>query len=154
MPASLFVLMKRWWMFFPTWSTGRFPVITWLYLCLACWLGALFNQTGFIYDLGCSLGASSLAISDAVNIFGVKIIAVDNSAAMVSRFEELLLLNNGNLPIEVRQENIEDCAIKNASLVILNFTLQFIDLQNRPAVDTADIRQLAPRRRLIIIWKN
>ncbi|MCF6264828.1 MAG: carboxy-S-adenosyl-L-methionine synthase CmoA [Xanthomonadales bacterium] len=84
-----------------------------------------------IYDLGCSLGASSLAISDAVNTFGVKIIAVDNSAAMISRLAELMLQHKGNLPIEVRQENIENTAISHASLVILNFTLQFIELENR-----------------------
>jgi len=84
-----------------------------------------------IYDLGCSLGASSLAISQAVNKPGAKIIAVDNSAAMISRLEELLLVNEGGLPIEIQQKNIEDCTIHNASLVVLNFTLQFIDLENR-----------------------
>src|SRR5210317_21381 len=43
-----------------------------------------------IYDLGCSLGATSLAMSLAVRADGVRIIAVDNSGAMVTRFGEVM----------------------------------------------------------------
>ena len=35
------------------------------------------------YDLGCSLGASSLALAQQIKQPGVKIVAVDNSAAML-----------------------------------------------------------------------
>ena len=42
------------------------------------------------YDLGCSLGASSLAIRQQIDQPGVSIIAVDNSAAMLERCQSLL----------------------------------------------------------------
>ena len=87
-----------------------------------------------IYDLGCSLGAASLAMSLAVQNRGTKIIAVDNSEAMVTRFRKSLLDNHGSVPIEVRLENILDTRIENASVVVLNFTLQFLDREQRQAL--------------------
>jgi len=43
-----------------------------------------------VYDLGCSLGAATLAMRQAVNAPGVTYIAVDNSAAMIKRFRQRL----------------------------------------------------------------
>jgi tRNA (cmo5U34)-methyltransferase len=87
-----------------------------------------------IYDLGCSLGAASLAMSLAVRTHGMKIIAVDNSGAMVKRCEQNLAENNGPIPVEVRLENMQDTRIENASVVVLNFTLQFLDRDQRQAL--------------------
>jgi len=79
-----------------------------------------------VYDLGCSLGAASLAVSDALKTPGVEIIAVDNSAAMVSKFEQILADCQQDASIQVQLADIEAVEINNASLVMLNFTLQFI----------------------------
>lgn len=50
-----------------------------------------YAQPGSVlYDLGCSLGASSLAMRSAVNVRPVSMVAVDNSAAMVKAFQEKL----------------------------------------------------------------
>jgi len=87
-----------------------------------------------IYDLGCSLGAASLAMSHAVRCRGTNIIAVDNSEAMVNRLNECLLDNQGSVPIQVRLENILDTHIENASVVVLNFTLQFLDREQRQSL--------------------
>jgi tRNA (cmo5U34)-methyltransferase len=87
-----------------------------------------------IYDLGCSLGAASLAMSLAVRAGGSKIIAVDNSEAMVVRCRENLAEKNGAVPIDVRLQNMMETTIENASVVVLNFTLQFLDLDQRQAL--------------------
>ena len=87
-----------------------------------------------IYDLGCSLGATILAMSFAVQADGIKIIAVDNSAAMVSRFRNTLSENRGGIPVEICLENMVDTNIENASVVVLNFTLQFLDVEQRQAL--------------------
>jgi tRNA (cmo5U34)-methyltransferase len=87
-----------------------------------------------IYDLGCSLGAASLAMSLAVRTRGVEIMAVDNSEAMVKRCEQNLAENSGPIPVDVRLENIQDTKIENASVVVLNFTLQFLDHDQRQAL--------------------
>ena len=43
-----------------------------------------------LYDLGCSLGAVSLAMRSAVRAEGARIIAVDNSAEMIRELKKLL----------------------------------------------------------------
>ena len=87
-----------------------------------------------IYDLGCSLGAASLAMSLAVSGSGVKIIAVDNSEAMVDRCRKNLANKSGTVPVEVRLKDILDIQIENASVVVLNFTLQFLDRNQRQSL--------------------
>ena len=84
-----------------------------------------------IYDLGCSLGAASLAMSLAVRAAGTEIIAVDNSEAMVTRCKENMAEKGGAVPIDVRLQNMLDTEIENASVVVLNFTLQFLDRDQR-----------------------
>lgn len=84
-----------------------------------------------IYDLGCSLGAASLAMSLAVRASGTEIIAVDNSEAMVSRCKKSVAANGGPVHIDVRLQNMLDTRIENASVVVLNFTLQFLDRGQR-----------------------
>ena len=84
-----------------------------------------------IYDLGCSLGASSLAMACAVQAEGTEIIAVDNSEAMVTQCRQRLAAKDMAVPVDVRLENIMDTAIENASVVVLNFTLQFLDRGQR-----------------------
>ena len=84
-----------------------------------------------IYDLGCSLGAASLAIASAVTCDAVRVIAVDNSEAMVTKCRQYVAENKGPVPVDVRLENILDTMIENASVVVLNFTLQFLDRGQR-----------------------
>ena len=84
-----------------------------------------------LYDLGCSLGASSLAMRSAVNVRPVSMVAVDNSAAMVKAFQEKLGASPGEIPIEIREADVLDTRVENASVVVLNFTMQFIDPQRR-----------------------
>lgn len=87
-----------------------------------------------LYDLGCSLGAASMAIIGAVRAKGVEIIAVDNSSAMVERCQRNLNEMKPSIPVEVRLQNILDTEIQNASVVVLNFTLQFLDRGQRQAL--------------------
>jgi tRNA (cmo5U34)-methyltransferase len=84
-----------------------------------------------IYDLGCSLGAASLAMSQAVSVGGTSIIAVDNSEAMVVRCRKNLSKKSATVPIDVRLQNMLETHIDKASVVVLNFTLQFLDLDAR-----------------------
>ncbi len=88
----------------------------------------------FIYDLGCSLGAASMAMSNAVKVGGVKIIAVDNSEAMVAKCRQTVEGAGSRVPVEVRLQDILDTPINNASVVVLNFTLQFLNREQRQAL--------------------
>ena len=85
-----------------------------------------------IYDLGCSLGASSLSIAKNIEHNDYKIIAIDNSEAMITRFKSDLQEQKATASkIEVKLEDIRESEINSASMVVLNFTLQFISVKDR-----------------------
>jgi len=86
------------------------------------------------YDLGCSLGASTLAIRHGVGELPVKIIAVDNSPAMIERCQALLEQDQATAPVTLACQDILDTTISNASLTVMNFTLQFIAEADRCAL--------------------
>jgi tRNA (cmo5U34)-methyltransferase len=79
-----------------------------------------------VYDLGCSLGAATLAMRSAVDHDGVHFIAVDNSEAMVRACRNRVIDAGPGAPVEVRLADVRDVEIGNASIVVLNFTLQFV----------------------------
>lgn len=80
-----------------------------------------------IYDLGCSLGAASLSASKYINAKNCKILAIDNSEAMAKRCKLHVQAFKANTPISVLCDDLQNIEINNASVVIMNFTLQFID---------------------------
>jgi len=86
------------------------------------------------YDLGASLGAVTLEMEKNLKQRRCKIIAVDNSAAMVERLQNIVKSNDGIDSVEVKLEDIRDTKISNASVVVLNFTLQFIPLEERSRI--------------------
>lgn len=87
-----------------------------------------------IYDLGCSLGAATLAMRRYITQAGCKIIAVDNAEAMVAQCKVNLDKDKSDVPVKVKCADIRDIEFKNASLVVINFTLQFIEPAERQAL--------------------
>lgn len=91
------------------------------------------------YDLGCSLGASALSMASQIAGRDCRIIAVDNSTAMLERAaaavaDTALAADGANPGIELVEGDLRDIAIDNASVVVLNFTLQFVPLAEREAL--------------------
>lgn len=105
------------------------------------------------YDLGCSLGASSLAIAQRIDGRGAKIIAVDNASAMVEKCRGIFADQADSTDIELVHGDICDIAITNASLVVMNFTLQFVPLPQRLALLEKIYRGLNPGGCVIISEK-
>lgn len=91
------------------------------------------------YDLGCSLGAASLAIHKSSNVDKLKIIAVDNSLAMIQQCRDIFEQYGDTASVDIVHADISDVDIRNASMVIMNFTLQFIEEQQRDGL----IRKIA-----------
>ncbi|MCG7873530.1 MAG: carboxy-S-adenosyl-L-methionine synthase CmoA [Candidatus Thiodiazotropha lotti] len=85
------------------------------------------------YDLGCSLGAASMAVRSSMPHQDYALIAVDNSLPMLQQAAKLLEQDQADSPIQLVCSDVRDVAIERASMIILNFTLQFI-----PAEDRAD----------------
>ncbi|WWO97822.1 MAG: carboxy-S-adenosyl-L-methionine synthase CmoA [Candidatus Dasytiphilus stammeri] len=89
------------------------------------------QKNTYIYDLGCSLGAVTFSIIKNLRVTDCKIIAIDNSPAMIAGCKKKLNKHKLKTSIEIVEANICNINIKNASLVILNFTLQFIHPDER-----------------------
>ena len=79
------------------------------------------------FDLGCSLGAVTLSMRQRIKADNCRIIAIDNSAAMIERAQRIITEDNNRVPVVLKQEDIAESRITNASVVVMNFTLQFID---------------------------
>jgi tRNA (cmo5U34)-methyltransferase len=90
------------------------------------------------YDLGCSLGAATLAMRQGIAHPACRIVAVDSAPAMIERCREIVdeddRLNGRETQVDIVQADIRDIEIVNASMVVLNFTLQFLDLDDREAM--------------------
>ena len=107
-----------------------------------------------IYDLGCSLGGATLAAVDRVECEDFAAVAIDNSSAMIDRLQTKL----NDLPrfasrIECRCEDLLATEIENASVVVLNFTLQFIPLDQRVSLLSKIYAGMKPGGILIISEK-
>lgn len=86
------------------------------------------------YDLGCSLGGVTFSIASQAKDRDCQFIAIDNSEAMIERMQERVLSQQLQTKITVRQEDIRESEISNASVVVINFVLQFLNPEQRTPV--------------------
>lgn len=87
-----------------------------------------------LYDLGCSLGAATLSMRHRIAAADTRIVAVDNSPDMIERCRTVLAADSGEVPVQLVCTNLQDVVIEQASVSVLNFTLQFIPLAEREAL--------------------
>jgi len=109
------------------------------------------------YDLGCSLGAATLAMRHKMNAPGCGIISVDNSEAMIKRCESAIRLDSDShpklAPVTLHCSDLQSIKIERASVVVLNFTLQFIPLEERQTITQSIYDGLLPGGILLISEK-
>ncbi len=105
------------------------------------------------YDLGCSLGAASLSMRRSITATGCEIIGIDNSPAMVAGCQEVFAAEDGQVPVTVQCEDILNSTIENASIVVMNFTLQFVQPEQRDALMQKIYTGLLPGGLLILSEK-
>lgn len=86
------------------------------------------------YDLGCSLGGVTFSIANQLEEKTCQFIAVDNSAAMIEKMRERVAGLQFPSTIDIRHEDIRETEISNASVVVVNFVLQFLDPEQRTQV--------------------
>ena len=87
------------------------------------------------YDLGCSLGAATLAMRQGIQQPCCRIVAVDGAPAMIERCREVIAeddrQNGPETQVDLVERDIRDIQFTNASMVVLNYTLQFVDRADR-----------------------
>lgn len=121
-----------------------------------------------LYDLGSSLGATALALRSALSISAVadgtlaaetafEIHAIDNSAAMVNESRQVIALDttdeNRHIPVHVHEADLTEFPLDYASVVAMNFTLQFIAPNERDALMARIADSLLPGGALILSEK-
>ena len=85
-----------------------------------------------LLDLGCSLGASTVALAAGSAGRNCKVVGVDNAPAMLSRAQSML---SARYPqIQWLCADVREVAIERASVVASNFTLQFLPPGDRLAL--------------------
>ena len=105
---------------------------------IALYASVFVRDKSNIYDLGCSLGEVSRLIAEQTRKLDCAIIAVDNSPSMIRKCQQFG--ESGN--IDWRCDDIQNIEISNASMVVLNLTLLFIDRDQRQSLITGIARGL------------
>lgn len=83
------------------------------------------------YDLGCSLGAATISMGKSLKKNNGRIISVDNSEAMIKKCQKNIKKAALNIPVDLICTDLQNIKIENAKIVVLNFTLQFINKNKR-----------------------
>ncbi|WWO97092.1 MAG: carboxy-S-adenosyl-L-methionine synthase CmoA [Candidatus Dasytiphilus stammeri] len=108
-----------------------------------------------IYDLGCSYGHITSSIVNNIKATDCTIIAVDNSPYMIAHCKQNLhkVITDNNNDIKIIESHICDIPIINASLAVLNFTLQFLSIIERQKILKSIYRGLKTGGALILSEK-
>jgi tRNA (cmo5U34)-methyltransferase len=104
-----------------------------------------------LVDLGCSLGAATVALAAGAAGRGCRVLGVDNAPAMLERAAASTAADYPG--IEWRCADIRDVELGDCSVVVLNFTLQFLPAQDRLHLLERVARALRPGGALVLSEK-
>ncbi|MFT5525083.1 MAG: tRNA (cmo5U34)-methyltransferase [Pirellulaceae bacterium] len=110
------------------------------------------------YDLGCSLGAATLSMRHQIVVPNCRIVAVDNAEAMVNRCRANIEDDESTVPVDVHCADLRPgeptcVTIERASFVVLNFTLQFIPVEQREQLLKTIFDGMLPGSALVVSEK-
>lgn len=84
-----------------------------------------------VVDLGCSTGTSLIHLAHRLPDRNLELVGVDNSAAMLARCNEKLATFELSQQITTHEANISRFEFSDASVVLMNYTLQFVEVNER-----------------------
>jgi tRNA (cmo5U34)-methyltransferase len=104
-----------------------------------------FYQPGtVVFDLGCSNGNLGVRLGRYMGGRPYTMVAVDSSAPMLAVFRERVTGTPLERHITMQSEDIRQTRIENASVVVLNFTLQFVPPEDRDGLMARIYQGLVP----------
>jgi tRNA (cmo5U34)-methyltransferase len=117
------------------------------------WCVQFAKEGSHIYDMGCSTGTFLSGLSKQFPAdAGIRLIGVDNSAPMLEKAR--LKLAPSPLPWKLIEADLQtDFPLTNASVVVMNYTLQFIPPDKRVEVVRKLLKGLNPGGLLLMIEK-
>jgi len=112
-----------------------------------------FAQPGTrVFDLGCSTATTFLGLDPHLPQ-DVAFVGIDSSPDMLKKASEKLAQAHVSRPCELRCEALENLVVEDASVVILNLTLQFVRPIHRPELIRRIASGLVPGGCLILVEK-
>ena len=111
------------------------------------------KETSRIYDLGCATGEATLALLSQLEQ-PVELIAIDCAKPMLSRAQALIKSFTLNHQIQWRLADITHTEMNHADVVLLQFTLQFIEPDKRQALIERIHHSMKPGGLLILSEKT
>ncbi|OUS27713.1 carboxy-S-adenosyl-L-methionine synthase CmoA [Gammaproteobacteria bacterium 45_16_T64] len=123
---------------------------------LGVFAGRYVQPNSTVYDLGCSLGAATLALRRHISVADCQVVGVDNSTAMIHQCQQNIEQadqHGAGVPVSLICDDIQNVDIHNGSLVALNFTLQFLDPAERLGMLTNIYNGLLPGGVLVVSEK-
>jgi len=118
----------------------------------AVWARKFYQEGSNIYDLGASLGAVSWEIAQRFLPEKPPIVAIEQSSAMVQQFQSNLEASDIR-NIQIIEEDICNAQIQNASVIVCNYTLQFICTRQRKELLSKIYSALRPKGVLLLAEK-
>ncbi|MDW7643476.1 MAG: carboxy-S-adenosyl-L-methionine synthase CmoA [Desulfuromonadales bacterium] len=117
-------------------------------------LAARYYQPGSrIYDLGCSNGNLGLCLCQELAAVPFDMIAVDNSAPMLDAYQSRLQDHARQEDVQLLLGDVREIPLANASVIIVNLTLQFLPLTDRTALIGRIYEALRPGGILLLTEK-
>ncbi|MBI9090226.1 MAG: carboxy-S-adenosyl-L-methionine synthase CmoA [Desulfobacterium sp.] len=112
-----------------------------------------YRENTRIYDLGCSHGNLGILMGKAFGKQNFSMVGVDSSRPMIDKYEQRLQSESFRERVSLVCDRAENVAMSNASVVVVNLTLQFLDTDLRDAL-VADIHKaLVPGGILLLTEK-
>ena len=102
-----------------------------------------------VFDLGCSLGATTLALLREIGDRACRIVAVDNSQAMLERARALVKDSR----VEFRLQDMRATDVSGADVILMNYVLQFLAPGDRQGLIDRLREQMAPGGLLLLSEK-
>lgn len=117
------------------------------------WCSKHTKSSTSIYDLGCSTGKFLLKLTEKLkHSQNIKLIGLDNSPAMLEKAKETFKNSPHSCDL-IEADLNKKLPIENASVVVINYTLQFIKIDTRPTLLKSIYDGLVSGGSLILIEK-
>lgn len=115
--------------------------------------GQYHQENSTVYDLGCSLGAATLSMRKQIHKNNCEIVGIDYSEAMVEKCRLHVKAYKSEVPVTIELGDVTKTPLSNASMVVMNFTLQFLAPEQRQAMLNKIYSALKPGGILVLSEK-
>jgi len=108
---------------------------------------------GLVYDLGCSTGNTLLYLAKTLHDRQVRLVGCDPATAMLEKARQKADGFTYSHNITFIQSGCEEISLEQADMIILNYTLQFIDKSERSSLLKKIYQSLKPGGLLLLSEK-